>query len=142
MSRTEPSVPACVCVCVCVGGRGMWVSRRVKSQVLSVHRTSCGQRGQLKRQVSSSRPTCNPGGAESAQARGLAASAQAVPLTCGRKPGRSRGLRSVWDGSAGSVEPEGSGSQARRLCVPAGEVSWPGKVQLCAAIPGMSGRRL
>lgn len=27
------------------------------------------------------------------------------------------------------------------LRVPAGEVSWPGKVQLCAAIPGMSGRR-
>lgn len=39
------------------------------------------------------------------------------------------------------MEPEGSGGEARRLCVPTGEVSWPGKVQLCAAIPGMSGRR-
>lgn len=57
-------------MCVCV-------SRWVKSQVLSVHRTSCGQRGQLKRQVSSSRPTCNLGGAEPAPARGPAARTQA-----------------------------------------------------------------
>lgn len=72
---------------------------------------------------------------------GLAASAQAGTLTCGRKPGRWQGPRSIWDRSAGSVEPEGSGGEVWRLRVPAGEVSWPGKVQLCAAIPGMSGRR-
>lgn len=70
----------------------MWVSRRVKSQVLSVHRTSCGQRGQLKRQVSSSRPTCNPGGADPAQARGP------------RVPSRTPHLRPEARGVAGTAE--------------------------------------
>lgn len=64
-------------------------------------------------------PTCDLGGATPAQTRGPTASAQAGTLTCGRKPGRWRGPRSIWDGSAGSVEPEGSGVEAWRLRVPA-----------------------
>lgn len=50
----------------------------------------------------------------------------------------SRALRVRTAGEGGGPAGRG-GCASRRAASPAGEVSWPGKVQLCAAIPGMSG---
>lgn len=90
-----------------------------------------------------------------------AARAQATTLTCRQEgPGGGRGRR-AWGGDARAPGSRGRTPRDSRLVRsesrapraqpqvraagqagprgPAGEVLWPGKVQLCAAIPGMSG---
>lgn len=90
-----------------------------------------------------------------------AARAQATTLTCRQEgPGGGRGRR-AWGGDGRAPGSRGRTPRDSRLVRsesrapraqpqvraagqagprgPAGEVLWPGKVQLCAAIPGMSG---